>query len=371
MQSNKLFFLLRVLRGHACILACLTLVCLLFVAGCTPAPKLGVVATVNGESISFEELEARRASLFPLSLEGVSNAPRAVLLQQYQYALQGLIQEQLILHEMAQKKIALPEGALEARETLIKGDYPSGAFEQMLLEEGIAYPAWRKALRAQLMVEHFLGTVIRAQISLSPAEVEEYYQAHRVDFVQPEQWHFMQFTGAEKNGVQKATQSFMQTANATAVQKNYAVVVRDIRMAKDKLPEDVTKELATAAEGKATAVKKNADTFRAFILVEKTPERALNPADIYSRVEQVLVESKQKTVLDEWLTKRIKKGSIFVHPLLGLASSAAQGQGDTLPPAGGEQAPQPIKDAPIEEATGEEPQDADQGPGTTKNATAP
>lgn len=366
MQSNNSSFLRRVLRGPACVLACLALVGLLFVAGCTPAPKLGVVATVNGAPITFEELEARRASLFPLSLEGFTNAPRAVLLQQYQYALQELIQEQLILYEMAQKKITLPEGVFEAREALIKADYPSGAFEQMLLEEGIAYPAWRKALHAQLMVEYFLGTVIRSQISLSPAEVEEYYQAHRADFIQPEQWHFMQFTGVEKNGVQKAVQSFMQTANATAVQKNYAVVVRDIRMAKNKLPDDVTKELATAAEGKATAIKKNAETFRAFLLVEKTPERALSPADIYSRVEQVLVENKQKSVLDEWLEKRIKKSSILVHPLLGQASTATQEQGEKLPPAGGEQPPQTIEEAPAEE-----PQDADQGPGTVQNKANP
>lgn len=366
MQTNISSFFLLALCRQGRVLACLALACLLFVAGCTPAPKLGVVATVNGAPITFEELEARRASLFPLSLEGVSNAPREVLLQQYTYALQELIQEQLILHEMAQKKITLPEGVFEAREAQIKADYPSGAFEQMLLEEGIAYPAWRKALYTQLMVEHFLGTVIRSQISLSPTEVEEYYQAHRADFVQPEQWQFLQFTGVEKSGVQKAVQSFMQTANATAVQKNYAVVVRDIRMAKDKLPEDVTKELATAAEGKATAVKKVADTFRAFILVEKTPERALSPADIYSRVEQVLVESKQKSVLDEWLEKRIKKSSILVHPLLGQASTATQEQGEKLPPAGGEHPPQAA-----EENAAEEPQDADLGPGTTQNATRP
>jgi hypothetical protein len=166
------------------------------------------------------------------------------------------------------------------------------------------------------MVRKFLLQVLRPEISITPEEVQQYFTGHSADFLVPEQWHFIQITGPDKKIVEKARNSIMASKGATEVQKEFLVSIHDIHMGIDRLPDDLSKELAPLGLWKSSPVKAVDDGFRTFVLIEKTPAAMLEAAEIAKRVEQALAEEKMRAQYAAWIKKRIKGADIRLAPML-------------------------------------------------------
>ncbi len=296
----------------------LTLLCLFSFAACVESSIMpGDVASVNGQGISFREVEARRASLFAHRSPGSEGQlDDATLQTQYRYIVAEIIREFLISQFMRDKGLAVAPELVEAEEQRIRNDYPEGAFEEMLLEEGISLDLWRENIRRRLEMERFLTQVLRPEISITSDEVQQYYHEHSADFIIPEQWHFMQITGLEKKDVERAQVAFIAGKNATAVQKGFLVTIHDIRMGKDLLPEDVNRELAGLGLWQGSKIKSHEGLFRTFVLMEKAPATMLDAATMSVRVEQALAEEKMRDAYAAWMKKRIAKADIQIAPAL-------------------------------------------------------
>ena len=294
-----------------------SLLCLLFLPGCeAPAPMPGIVASVNGQGISYREVETRRINQFSGRSPDAKPLSETDLQAQYRYVVNQIIEELVICQYMESKNFSLEPGLLDAEEKLVRDDYPENAFELMLAEEGVNLAEWRESLRRQLVVRQFLTQVLRPEITITADEVQQYFAAHSADFIIPEQWHFMQITGLDKKSVENARNSFVATRNATAAQKEFLVSIHDIRMGKDRLPEDLSKELAALGLWKGSPVKSADGVFRSLVLIEKTPASMLEAAEMAKRVEQALAEEKMRALYAAWVRKRIARAEIRIAPAL-------------------------------------------------------
>ena len=293
------------------------LFCLLPLWGCEDSrPMPGTVASVNGQDISFREVETRRINQFSGRSPEAKPLSEEEIQAQYRYVVNQIIEELVICQYMDSKKFVLEPGLLDAEEKLVRNDYPEKAFDQMLAEEGINLEEWREALRRRLIIRQFLVQVLRPEISITTDEVQQYFAGHSTDFLVPEQWHFIQISGLDKKSVEKARGSFMANKNATAVQKEFLVSIHDIRMGKDRLPDELSKELAPLGLWKSSPVKAVDDGFRTLVLIEKTPAAMLEAAEIAKRVDQVLAEEKMRALYAAWIKKRVAGADIRLAPAL-------------------------------------------------------
>ncbi len=276
-------------------------------AGCDRQLQIlpGTVAVINGRDISLRELEAQRIMLFADTGEG--DLEEEVLRKQYTDALRQILVQEIVRTHMRKQGITLPTGAVEKQEELIRSDYPVGAFEEMLVEMNLSLDIWRSMLERRLLVEHFVNKELRSEVSIPAGEVEEYYKAHAAEFITAEQWHYVEITGVAKTDVEQVRNTFSSVEDALASQKQLGATLREIRMGKDRLPEDVRKELALLEPGKGSPVKNEGGSFRAFILLERLPPTEFTPAEVYKRVEQVLAEKKLQGLFTSWIQKQIKK----------------------------------------------------------------
>lgn len=305
---------------------------LFFLLLCLPAlwscedtrPVPGVVASVNGHNIFFREVEARRISQFSGRSPEAPPWTEAELRAQYRYVTNQLIEELVICQYMERKKFVLEPGLLDAEEKRIRDDYPENAFDQTLAEEGINLEDWRELLRRRLVISQFLLQVLRPEISITAEEVQQYFTEHNADFLVPEQWHFMQISALDKKTVEKARDSFVAGKNATAVQKEFLVSMHDIRMDKDRLPDDLSKGLAPLAPWKSSPVSAVGPEFRVLVLIEKTPAAMLEAAEIANRVERVLAEEKMRPLYAAWIKKRLAGADIRLAPALLTERTAAE-----------------------------------------------
>ena len=294
-----------------------SLLCLSLLTGCEAPPAIpGIVASVNGQGISYREVETRRINQFSGRSPDARPLSEAELQAQYRYVVDQIIEELVICQYMESKNFSLEPGLLDAEEKLVRDDYPENAFELMLAEEGVNLSEWRESLRRRLMIRQFLTQVLRPEITITADEVQQYFTAHSADFIIPEQWHFMQITGLDKKSVENARNSFVATKNATATQKEFLVSIHDIRMGEDRLPEDLSKELAPLGPWKGSPVKAVDDDFRTVVLMDKTPASMLEAAEMAKRVEQALAEDKMRDLYAAWVSKRVANADIRLAPAL-------------------------------------------------------
>lgn len=294
-----------------------TIICILGLTGCREADvRPGELASVNGQGISFREVESRRVVLFVKRSPTADIQNDAVLQAQYRYVLSGLIEELLVCQFMEKSGFSVSPEVVEAEERKIRADYPEGAFEEMLLEEGIDLERWRDNLRKHLLVETFITQILRPEISIAPGEFQEYYRNHSSDFVLSEQWHFMQIMGQDKSEVERAQGSFLTIRDAAAVQKEYLVTIHDIFMGKDLLPEALLKELSGISAWQGTSTKSYEGAFRNFVMIEKVPASVLDAATITQRVEQVIAEDKMRVIYANWVREQLDKAKIQLAPAL-------------------------------------------------------
>ena len=126
----------------------------------------GAVATVNGQPISRSTFDSR--------LEA-SPMGRTVL--------QQLVQETLIEQYAKNNNISVSNAEIDARETQIKANFPSGSWDEMLKSRGLTEADVRSALREQLILDKALAK----DVTITPAQIRDYFNKNRASFDKAEQ----------------------------------------------------------------------------------------------------------------------------------------------------------------------------------------
>lgn len=135
---------------------------------CTPlaACSGGSVATVNRQPIS--------RSAFYTRLE---SSPMA------RTVLQQMVQEMLIEQYAKNNNITVTDADIDARETQIKANFPSGSWDEMLKARGLTEADVRSALREQAILDKALSK----QVTIAPAAIKQYFDKNHASFDKPEQ----------------------------------------------------------------------------------------------------------------------------------------------------------------------------------------
>lgn len=126
----------------------------------------GAVATVNGQPISNATFDAR-----------LESSPMG------KTVLQQLVQETLIEQYAKNNNITVTDAEIDARENQIKANFPSGSWEDMLKSRGLTEADVRSALREQVILDKALAK----DVTITPAQVQDYFNKNRSSFDKPEQ----------------------------------------------------------------------------------------------------------------------------------------------------------------------------------------
>jgi peptidyl-prolyl cis-trans isomerase SurA len=98
--------------------------------------------------------------------------------------LEGLVQNQLILHEFATAGYNLPESIIdEYVQQRVKERFGDRAtLTKTLAAQGVTYEKWRQDIRDKFIIEQMRFANIAREIIVSPHKIEVYYLEHTNDF---------------------------------------------------------------------------------------------------------------------------------------------------------------------------------------------
>ncbi|MEZ4525925.1 MAG: SurA N-terminal domain-containing protein [Desulfobacterales bacterium] len=88
--------------------------------------------------------------------------------------LEQMIEKMIILERARELGIALSEAETDKAVSQIQKSYPKGAFEQMLLENAVSFPAWKEELKNRLMLEKVIQKDISDKITVTDEDIKNF-----------------------------------------------------------------------------------------------------------------------------------------------------------------------------------------------------
>ena len=168
---------MRHLAFCAAVLAALTAI------SCKHAPPAGVAAQVNGYSITTAELDKIYATQSQRPPEG---ANPDVITSQKLDLLTSMITSEIMRQRAEKAGLTAVDADVETEFNKLKAPYTKEEFEKKLAERHMTADDLKAQLRRDLTVNKLINKEITSHISISDADVANYYNANKAMFNLPE-----------------------------------------------------------------------------------------------------------------------------------------------------------------------------------------
>src|SRR5271167_873069 len=145
------------------------------------------VAKVNGAVLTDKDLLREMYAIFPYGKQH-NGFPKAQEAEIRQGALEMIIFEELVYQEAVRRKLTIPAEKLNGAQAEFRKQFNSpDQYEQYLQAEMHgSEQQLRQQIRRSLLVEQVLKTDVELRATVSPAELQAYYEKNAARFKQPE-----------------------------------------------------------------------------------------------------------------------------------------------------------------------------------------
>jgi len=181
------------------------------------------MARVNGEAISKTDFDAAVKALEANAGQPVPTDQRDAV---FRGVLDQLIGYRLLIQETKTRNVAVTDAEIDARIGQIKQQFPSEeAFKQVLEQRNMTLEKLRSDARDDMRVTKMLQTELEAKVTVTPAQIDDFYKQNPEQFQQAESVH-----------ASHILISFPQNADAAAKQAARAkaeTILKDVKAGKD------------------------------------------------------------------------------------------------------------------------------------------
>ena len=148
-------------------------------SGCRKATPADVAAEVNNRAITYTELEKTYQSQYPQPVEGSSEDQ---VTAQKLDVLGSLINMELLLQRAEKLGLMAVDSDVDAEFNRRKAPYTKEEFERELGARKMTVDDFKSQLRRQLTVDKLINKEITSHITITDAEVTNFYNANRASF---------------------------------------------------------------------------------------------------------------------------------------------------------------------------------------------
>ena len=156
---------------------------LLSAAACRRSAPAGVAATVNNRSITYAELDKQYASQFPQAQEGASEDQTTM---QKLELLRSLIDNEIMLQKSEKQGLMASDADVEAKLTELRSPYTKEEFDKQLQSRKMTLDDLKSQLRRDLSIQKLINKEITSKITISDADVANFYHSNKASFNLPE-----------------------------------------------------------------------------------------------------------------------------------------------------------------------------------------
>ena len=153
----------------------------LLLAGCHKGPQQGVAATVNGHPIFQTDVE--RQYNIQLASNPRQQSPSSDQVDSLKMnILHTLIVEAIIEQRAAKQNLTATDAEVDAKLADMKAPYTEDQFQAKLKTSGYTLDELKRDLRRNLTQDKLINKEINSRITVTDADVTNYYNAHKAEF---------------------------------------------------------------------------------------------------------------------------------------------------------------------------------------------
>jgi peptidyl-prolyl cis-trans isomerase SurA len=151
----------------------------LVLAACSHKAPAGVAAEVNGFAITFADLDKTYQSQYAQQAEG---ATEDQIQTQKLDVLSNLITNEIMLQRAEKMGLAAVDADVEAEISKMRAPYTKEEFEKTLSAQHMTLDDLKKNVRSKLTVDKLLNKEIASKITITDADVKNFYEANKASF---------------------------------------------------------------------------------------------------------------------------------------------------------------------------------------------
>jgi peptidyl-prolyl cis-trans isomerase SurA len=153
---------------------------LLAFAGCNRTPSADVVATVNGHAIMRADLDHMYQAQLAQAQGQQSSPEEADSLRLS--SVHELIDEEILVQRAAKMNLTATPEEVDAQVSKMKAAYTDDQFAAQLKASNRTLDEVKHDVRQSLTIEKLLNKEIRSKVTVSDADVTNYYDKHKAEF---------------------------------------------------------------------------------------------------------------------------------------------------------------------------------------------
>ncbi len=270
-------------------------------AACQSRPQKDVVAVVNNEPITRQELE--RA----LALSGGGDKPDPAVIN---YLLEELVDRLLILQRARELGLTVGADELRRAEEEIRDEYGPEGFSTLMVTQAVDLEEWRRELAKKLLV----GKVLLAEVPQVSAESGEAAPPEENDAPDQERVRVRQVLAETKENAEAAQRELRNGKPFEDVARKYSSLQDSLGadidyFGRGEMPPELEKAIWKLKPGQVSAVIKSEYGWHVFVLVDRIFQASTSDA---LRRERRL--ARQAARQEAWLDELRKKAKIVLHP---------------------------------------------------------
>jgi peptidyl-prolyl cis-trans isomerase SurA len=154
---------------------------IILLAGCHKGPQQGVVATVNGHPIFQTDVD--KAYTAQLASNPRQQQPSADQVDSLKLnILHTLIVETIVEQRAAKQNLTATDAEVDAKLAEMKAPYTEDQFQAKLKASDLSLDELRRDVRRNLTQDKLFNKEINSRITVTDADVTNYYNAHKSEF---------------------------------------------------------------------------------------------------------------------------------------------------------------------------------------------
>lgn len=275
-----------------------------------------VVAEVDGDPITVTEFTEELSPLVEGYNPSLSPQGQDSLEKLKEVLLDQIIEKRLILHEAQKTGITVSDEELEEAFASVKRGYPEGAFEEIMRE--IPLLQWKERLRQRLLIEKVISRISQVFPPIDEKTLREYYEAHRNEFVMPEQVRVRQIVVRNLNDAKRILKKLKRGEPFEELAKRYSTGPEaeeggDLGFfGREEMPKEF-EVVFSLKVGEISSIVQSPYGYHIFQVVAKGERAEVGFMEAREAVTERILQEREEMAFQDWLAGVKEKAQIRVN----------------------------------------------------------
>ncbi len=295
------------------IIAVFLLVIVLFVTGCEKSKtdtSQSTIALVNDEAITVADLIALMPEAGPEQPEGRGTASAEERVALSQAFLEQLIEQKMLLQEVARLKIIVTEKELEDRIAQYRAEMNEQAFLTLLTEQGLSLESLQESTRTALLIKKLLNRLPAESgeaLSIPEDAVKAYYEQHHERWQIDVELKLRQIIVKTQEEAEALYLSILEGADFDEIAETHSKQSQPgeggdlgyLQQGETPIEFDPLFQLAV---GKISRVIKTPFGYHIVKVEDRRESRLLSYESVREKIYKVLLEQRRETAYAKWMS---------------------------------------------------------------------